>query len=839
MKILRVDVNKTPAFTFTKRKKPAKYQIDNIEEEKFYYDQKPNSQDIQAFFAPFIVNAQTTPVNNVIKTPDVSNSFENSHAKFALDKYQKESIDHFNQGETVVTTAPTGTGKTLIAEYDIKKCLDEGKKVIYLSPLKALSNEKYTDFAKLFGTYDEEGNLVNTDNVGLLTGDTSINPDAPLLVMTTEIYRNSLLTKTEEETNREYKDTKAVIYDEFHYLGDPKRGTVWEEAVINTPKHMQQVMLSATASNAEKICGWLGKINGSIKTHLVNVPESERHVPLREMAFLKKGKGSYIFVPSKLFSIDTYKLDKEINITDRQKEALNEIKDCLNLETERDAIDYIKNIGGKRNLIRSVDLAQRLESMGMDPEKAESCSIVLSNKTSTKYKEAYPYDFVEDNGIKKLVDNLDKNKMTPALIYIFSKRKCNEELEQIATNGKSLLTEEEAQEVFNEVKAAEEKGVYLGSDFDNTELIALMKGYAVHHAGKLPAYKSLVEKLARKGLVKACFATETLIAGINMPFKTAVFTSLEKTNGEEIELISPQIFKQGGGRAGRRGKDYIGTIVTIPLEQQDCYDYKFLSSSNDTSINSSYNISYASLLSNRMLNNESEYLEKTLRREQNPDNESLEEDAKNKKELLLDLGYIEKNDEGKYVRTQKGEMAKKVFGINEIFFTELLTNPEYLKDFTYRELIALATSYADVKDEVPSRYLQGSNSYLNERLNKIFDLSDTIDKYENKYLGKEDLTKLSTTLVPYVTEFAESPQTREDSIAAWHELMQDMQDREIILHEGDFLRVVNSAADILKLIGELSPDKNIQKEAKIAISKLKKAPVTDIASYELNINEKE
>ena len=189
------------------------------------------------------------------------------------------------------------------------------------------------------------------------------------------------------------------------------------------------------------------------------------------------------------------------------------------------------------------------------------------------------------------------------LLFFSQEERRRHELEKVSENSESLLTAEESRMVYDEVQKAKEKGVYLGSDFGELELEALMKGFAVHHAGKLPAYKSLVENLARKGLVKVCFATETLIAGINMPFKTTVFTALEKFDGDEIIDITPQIFKQGGGRAGRRGKDEIGNVIVMPNTFDEYEKYVVLTKSNDTSIRSQYRISYASLLSDRMLNN--------------------------------------------------------------------------------------------------------------------------------------------------------------------------------------------------------------------------------------------
>lgn len=760
--------------------------------------------------------------------------FEETHGKFALDRYQKEAIESYTSGKTTIVSAPTGTGKTLIAEHIIKNALDNNKKIIYLSPLKALSNEKYSDFAKLFGTYDENGDLISTENVGLLTGDTSINPNAPIMVMTTEIYRNSLLITDEDGANKKYKDYDGVIYDEFHYLGDRDRGTVWEEAVINTPKHMKQLMLSATASNAKNIMNWIETTNNKIETSLINVPESERHVPLREMIGLIGKNGNLKIEPVKSHSIDVYQIENKLGLSDRQNAALDEIKNTLKL-TDDGVLRLIHNASGKRKVLKAEMLSEEMTKMGMDQDLADSISLILSKKTYTKYKDTFQDDFVQNIDSVKVVKELNNKKMTPALLYIFSKRKCEKELENAAKNGENLLNEQESQMVYEEVEKAKENGVFLGADFDDMTYTALTKGYAVHHAGKLPAYKSLIEKLAQKGLIKACFATETLIAGINMPFKTTVFTAFDKeVEDGVISNISNQTFKQGAGRAGRRGKDLIGNVVVFPKSYEEYDTYVKLSSSSDTSIKSNYKLSYATLLSDRMLNNRDEAILKTLAVHQNIDNvDTLETETNNRLKLLSDLEYVFEKEDGEYQRSEKGDFAKKVFGIDEIFLTELLYNPDYLKDFTSTELIALCASYTDVKDKDPSSTFSGEYSYLNNRMGKIFNLSDKVSLLEENYQIDSKPIKFSTNLVPYVLEFANGSKERNNSIKKWKEIMSLLKEEELISHEGDFLRVINGTITLLRLISELSEDKNIKAEAKKAIDNLKKAPVIDIFNYEL------
>ncbi len=859
MRILRLENFGLNSINFNgkkrqKRTDEEKYQRPSWTPEFYYeYGSKLKGEDFPFFASPLKTAKSEHPYSDSYfdmkkllslpkteKPEDKPLPFEESHGKYALDKYQKEAIDAYANGSTTIVSAPTGTGKTLIAEYAIKDALDKGKKLIYLSPLKALSNEKYTEFSKLFGNYDEEGNLVDTKNVGLLTGDTQINPDAPILVMTTEIYRNSLLSKDKNIADVNYEDYDGVIYDEFHYMGDKQRGTVWEESVMFTPSHMKQMMLSATASNAQDIQNWLSELNGEIPTHLVSVPETERHVPLREYILTYNDNNKYQLEPAKTYKIDLYQFENKINTSDRQMKAVEEACEILGLEDYDALAQYLRGLAGRRNELNSAYFSQMLKQAGADSEKAESIGLILSNKGSTTVKKEPEGGFIDSPKFSKVVKLLNDKKMTPVLFYVFSKKGCNHEMEKAADHSESLLTPQESKMVYDEVHRAKEKGVYLGSDFDDKELERLMKGFAVHHAGKLPAYKSLVENLARKGLIKACFATDTLIAGINMPFRTTVFPSMEKFDGEEVTEISNASFKQGSGRAGRRGKDEIGNVIVIPFDIDQYQKYVQKTSSKDTAIRSKYQISYASILSDRNLNNYEEMLLGSFAAHQNSKNLDKNENIVNARlNVLKSFGYVNQNDDGTYVRTQKGEIAKSVFGINEIIMTELVSDPKYLADMSPKELIAICSMFSDTKDENPSREFSGDVAYLNGALMPILNLIDEVDYFEIAHGLKEEVTPVSTNLTPYIVKFSELPENRSEAIKGWGEIINKMREKELIYHNGDFLRVINGTIDILKLVFELSPDKKVRDNAMEAISNLRKPPVVDIFNYELNKNKEE
>ena len=262
-----------------------------------------------------------------VQANDSKISFEDSlqkYFRFVPDKYQIESAKHiYNKADTLVL-APTGTGKTLIAEYAINKNLQDGKTTFYTTPLKALSNEKYTDFCKLYGK----------ENVGLLTGDIKIKPDAPIVIMTTEIYRNMLLGEKKADLDNRLENVATVVYDEFHYMNDSDRGEVWETSIMYTPKNIQQLLLSATAENGEVIEKWIDRLlaekDSQRNAEIVNVPTDERHVPLKYYIYNPvKAKFSITPLIDEKYSLKKLtkmsKPESKTQLSDKQKEILSDI----------------------------------------------------------------------------------------------------------------------------------------------------------------------------------------------------------------------------------------------------------------------------------------------------------------------------------------------------------------------------------------------------------------------------------------------------------------------------------------------------------------------------------
>jgi superfamily II RNA helicase len=394
---------------------------------------------------------------------------------FPLDDFQYQALTALDAGKSVVVCAPTGSGKTLIGEYAIHRALSRGKRVFYTTPLKALSNQKLRDFRERFG-YEQ---------VGLLTGDTSINRDAPVVVMTTEIFRNMLYGTPIGEVGTSLIDLEAVVLDECHYMNDKQRGTVWEESIIYCPPEVQLLALSATVANSDQLTDWINTVHGP--TELIY--SDFRPVPL-DFAF-GNVKG--------LFPL------------------LDDTGNHMN--------GRLKPKGGTHR-----------------PRGA--------NRRGMPRAEAPTIPFI--------VSKLSEYQMLPAIYFIFSRRGCNQALQMF--NATVLVSEAEQIKINQHI----DRFVQQHPEAVRAEYIEpLRRGIASHHAGILPAWKGFVEELFQQGLVKVVFATETLAAGINMPARTTVIGSLSKRTDNGHRLLNASEFLQMAGRAGRRGMDDQGYVVTL------------------------------------------------------------------------------------------------------------------------------------------------------------------------------------------------------------------------------------------------------------------------------------
>jgi superfamily II RNA helicase len=428
---------------------------------------------------------------------------------FELDDFQLEAIKHLQEGRSVVVCAPTGAGKTVIAEYAVEMALMRNKRCFYTTPLKALSNQKLYDFKEKFGE----------EKVGLLTGDISINRDAPIVVMTTEVFRNMLYGTILGEVAKNLKDVAYVVLDECHYMNDSQRGTVWEESIIYAPTDVQLVALSATVANADELTTWIDETHGATDLVVSNF----RPVPLR----------FHYFGDQRIYPL------------------LNPGGHVNNL---------LKNRFGNR---KRPDKNQRRRPGGQNIG-------------------THPAD---------VLSVLSARNMLPAIYFLFSRRGCEESMKR--ARGIPLINDDEAKQV----RAAVEEFCRINPNLKtHPHLPYLFEGMAVHHAGMLPSWKGMVEKLFQKGLLKCVFATETLAAGINMPARSTVISSMTKRADEGHRTLTASEFLQMSGRAGRRGMDEVGHVVVLHNTFESVEDAAKLATAHPDPLSSRFTPSYGMVL---------------------------------------------------------------------------------------------------------------------------------------------------------------------------------------------------------------------------------------------------
>jgi ATP-dependent RNA helicase HelY len=442
---------------------------------------------------------------------------------FPLDDFQTRAVEALHAGESVLVAAPTGSGKTVVAEYAVERALASGRKAFYTTPLKALSNQKFGDFAGRYGAH----------RVGLLTGDNSINGEAPVVVMTTEVLRNMLY-----EDSDTLDGLQSVVLDEVHYLQDPYRGPVWEEILIHLPLSVSVVCLSATVSNAEEFGEWIGALRGPTRV----VIEERRPVPLENLYMV----GDELH-PMHV-DVGGHPVPNPFLVSLEQRE--------LRVKTYR----------------RADGRLQRHE-MG-------------------RPREGHRRRYVPRRD--EVVEHLDREGMLPAIYFVFSRAGCDRSVRMLLDSGIRLTSRDEAARILERADQrvgwiAEEELRTLGY-FELRE--ALARGVAAHHAGMLPVFKETVEELFSTGLVKVVFATETLSLGINMPAKTVVVEDLWKFSGERHELLTPGEYTQLTGRAGRRGIDEIGEAVVLYQRQVPFERVAGLASTRTYELRSSFRPSY-------------------------------------------------------------------------------------------------------------------------------------------------------------------------------------------------------------------------------------------------------
>ncbi len=453
---------------------------------------------------------------------------------FELDTFQKEAVYHLETGDSVFVAAHTSAGKTVVAEYAIALAAKHMTKAIYTSPIKALSNQKFRDFRHTF------------DDVGILTGDVQIRPEASCLIMTTEILRSMLYRGADL-----IRDVEFVIFDEVHYVNDLERGVVWEEVIIMLPEHVTLILLSATVPNTYEFASWVGRTK---KKDIYVISTPKRPVPLEHYLWGNKKMHKIVNADKKFLEAGWKGANEELSGKDKIKAA--------------QAAEVAANQRGGGNTRGARGPNQRggqqergrggQQQRGRGGPQRGTGNIARTGRGGGRTTAA------QDRNIwVHLVQHLRKENLLPACIFVFSKKRCEENADALSNLDFCTATERSAIHMTIERSIARLKPEDRVLPQIRRLRELLTRGIAVHHGGLLPIVKEMVEILFAKTLVKVLFATETFAMGLNLPTRTVVFSGFRKHDGHAFRDLLPGEYTQMAGRAGRRGLDTVGSVIIV------------------------------------------------------------------------------------------------------------------------------------------------------------------------------------------------------------------------------------------------------------------------------------
>lgn len=470
---------------------------------------------------------------------------------FELDTFQKEAIYHLENGDSVFVAAHTSAGKTVVAEYAIALAARHMTKAIYTSPIKALSNQKFRDFRQTF------------DEVGILTGDVQINPEASCLIMTTEILRSMLYRGADL-----IRDVEFVIFDEVHYVNDFERGVVWEEVIIMLPDHVSLILLSATVPNTYEFASWVGRTK---KKDIYVISTPKRPVPLEH--YLWAGKDIHKIVDSDKKFIEKGWKDASAAVAGKEKPRLPD--NAANSRgggggggNQRGGRGGPQRGGPQRGGPQQRGGGGGGGGRGGNQQRGRGGPPRASHNPGHMGRTGRPGGFTSAAQDKTLwvhmVQYLKKNTLLPACIFVFSKKRCEENADALSNQDFCTASEKSAIHMIIQRSIARLKPEdrVLPQIVRLRELLA--RGIAVHHGGLLPIVKEVVEMLFAQTLVKVLFATETFAMGLNLPTRTVVFSGYRKHDGHSFRNLLPGEYTQMAGRAGRRGLDSVGSVIIVP-----------------------------------------------------------------------------------------------------------------------------------------------------------------------------------------------------------------------------------------------------------------------------------
>ena len=474
------------------------------------------------------VNRDITNFHDLV--PDMARQWP-----FELDTFQKEAVYHLENGDSVFVAAHTSAGKTVVAEYAIALAAKHMTKAIYTSPIKALSNQKFRDFRQEF------------NDVGILTGDVQIRPEASCLIMTTEILRSMLYRGADL-----IRDVEYVIFDEVHYVNDLERGVVWEEVIIMLPEHVTLILLSATVPNTYEFASWVGRTK---KKDIYVISTRKRPIPLEHYLWANKAMHKIVNADKKFLE----KGWKEAN------DALSG-KDKMKVAAVTEASPGQRGNASVRGRVQTQRGGPQrgTPSRGAPLQRGRGQSQRGTGNIARTGRGGGRTTAAQDRNIwVHLVQHLRKEELLPGCIFVFSKKRCEENADALSNLDFCTATEKSAIHMIIERSIARLKPEDRGLPQIRRLRELLSRGIAVHHGGLLPIVKEVVEILFARTLVKVLFATETFAMGLNLPTRTVVFSGFRKHDGRAFRDLLPGEYTQMAGRAGRRGLDTVGSVIIV------------------------------------------------------------------------------------------------------------------------------------------------------------------------------------------------------------------------------------------------------------------------------------
>ena len=709
------------------------------------------------------------------------------------DIFQRASAAKLYKGDDVLVTAPTGTGKTAIAHYAISKNLEEGKKTFYTTPLKALSNEKFKSFQKIYGE----------ENVGLLTGDTKINKDAPIVIMTTEVYRNMIFGERFRDHNPILDNLKTVVFDELHYLGDIDRGCVWEQSIILSDPKTQLLSLSATIGNNEELAQWMAKSRG-----------------LGFSRFWSSGKDNNGSC-AKLAEKDGRRAVSLINVPSENRHV---------------PLDF------ENKMVLGTKLQNKF--------KTDKHGRIRYENHSTKNQLPVADDYID------MISSLKREDRLPAIFFIFSKRASKNILSHLEHYGNNLNNEKDVQEINEIIKRYESEGKYLGESLNKR---ALEKGYAIHNSGLLPTQKELIEELFQKKLIKVVLATETLSAGINMPARSVVITSYMKPTSDPSAFngkreLTPNEFHQMAGRAGRRGIDTRGYCYTMSTTTSQKAVFEELVASKPNELESAFDNPDYSFVASYYDYCENDDLIKEIAEksffayDENPQKSEIKSKdfMKNfglRRKILRRLDFMSSGHD----LTKKGVLLTRLNGYEQIPIINAIAG-QRLGGLDPIELAAAVGALANIQieyesenndsDEIKDSTFRHKNAavdyFVNMEVNKLNQYNDEIASIDSEHRNVE----FDYNAIHHIYRWAKANSWNEKSTENWANLMKSSETHPI-KDEGTLFKEISMTIDLLKQISEICDEgllvsdniveekyyRNLKETAEESIKLLSKQPV--------------